>query len=109
MTQNYHYEHPDIFPADYWSISVVDCVTLCFIPDVSISSCIQPCPLCSLIFAVSNTWHTEVMNSRLRHNSHCLLVPSSRNLGVDQRQLLRDSDIKECHFEDLGAALGHYF
>lgn len=27
----------------------------------------------------------------------------------DQSQLLRDSDIKECHFEDLGAALGHYF
>lgn len=76
------YEHPDIFPADYWSVSVVDRVSLCFIPSVSMSSCIQSCPFCSLIFAISNTWHTEVMNSRLRHSCHCLLVPSSRNLVV---------------------------
>lgn len=32
ITQSYHYEHPDILACDYWSISIVDCVSVCLIP-----------------------------------------------------------------------------
>lgn len=78
---------------------------------VSGSCYIQPCFLCSPInfVVVSDFWQTEVVSSRLRHSCHRLLVPSSRRLGVDQRQLLRNSDVRKPHFEGLGAALNHYF
>lgn len=98
-------------PADYWSISIVDCVSLCLMPGcfwiILYPALFSLVPINFVV--VSGLWQTEVVSSRLRHSCHRLLVPSSRSLGGDQRQLLRNSDVRKPHFEDLGAALSHYF